>query len=173
MISVGTEGRLSPALPVWKTVVLGRYRNHAEYIVNLGLVGFRMSDSAIRILAKTPIAKAETTVDLVRATVHQMGFPNGGTNAEIHVWVEGQGFSKCPAEVGPALREQYPDQPRGERICVGMEPTEDSFGHPSVFSVVRNSRWFDFDKGLLLDTYRAGSKGLWHPEDTFVFALKQ
>ena len=138
MISVETEGRAVPTLPVWKRVTLGRHKDAAGYLAALRAGGNSVSEYAKDIIVNMSIAPVETPVDLVLVAVRAMISPNGATSVQIYAWAEERGLESCPAEVGPALREHYRDQPAGEVIRVGMEPT-DSDNYARVLFVHRGS----------------------------------
>lgn len=157
---------MAAAFPTWKTITLGGHKDSAAYHVALQAGDYRIGNYTSQLLAKTPIAATETQVDLVCLTVREMGFLRGATTAEIYTWAEAHGLKKCPAEVGPALRLAYADQPSGEHIRVGMEPIADSDGDLRVFIVGNNGlvRWLDAD--WTGPVYRAK---LWYPEYVWVF----
>ncbi|MDO8599677.1 MAG: hypothetical protein Q7S02_06245 [bacterium] len=102
------------------------------------------------LLARTPLAMQQTTVDLVRATLPQLGFTgrvedgrflSGPSFREIaqRIWMSGHRL--CPAEVGPQLRLQYPRQPLGEVMNVAVEPISVPSGgpHPNTYCVFHDS----------------------------------
>ena len=63
--------------------------------------------------------------------MEQLGFPNGATLKEIYAKAKDLGLELCPAEVGPLLRLNYPDQPNGEYLRIAMETINDSDGRAS------------------------------------------
>src|SRR5258708_11313374 len=74
------------------------------------------------------------------------------------------GLDLCPAEVGPALRRAYKDQPKGEWLLVAMEPITDSDGDSRIFLVEHggNVPW--------LSAHYGDPDGVWRADDRFVFA---
>lgn len=124
--------------PVWKSITLGFHKDAAAHRAALQAGGNRVGDHASQIMEKMEVATAEIVVDLVRLTAREMGFLRGASTVEICAWAEAHGLKKCPAEVGPALRQAFADQPIGEWIHVGMEPIAVSDGRPRVFRVDRD-----------------------------------
>lgn len=155
--------KATTAFPVWKTITIGGQNNIAAYRAALHAGGYRVGDYASQLLDKTVVAESETTLELVRLTVGEMGFPRGASTAEIYAWAEAHGLKKCPAEVGPALRLAYADQPYGEWIRVGMEPIADSVGDLHVFLVGHG------DHGRWLGTHWTDPTNQWHPGYVWVF----
>jgi len=71
----------------------------------------------------------------------------------------------CPPDLGPRLRADYSDQPRGERLYIAMKPITASDGEPRIFVVEHTS------EGLSLDAARARHDDQWSPDDLFVFCV--
>lgn len=108
--------------PVWKTIKLGTHKSAdalRRAIENRGLNNTHFGD---RMLEKTPLAESETEVDLYKATVKELTGKDSASQSEVDEAIRAGGYHLCPAEVGPQLRLQYPDQPHGEFIHVAMEP---------------------------------------------------
>lgn len=129
--------------PVWRTINLGTHASSAELRQALTDGDYRVSNWADDILGKTPIAPEPLTLDLVLVTVSDLGFPEGAKRSDIYEKALTLGLHLCPAEVGPQLRLQYPDQPMDEWMVIAMEPIVVSDGDPGVFRVARDSdgRW--------------------------------
>jgi hypothetical protein len=85
------------------------------------------------------ITEKQTEQKLIILTVKVLGFTGSATVKEIFDRAKELGLKLCPAETGPQLRLQYPEQPTGERCIIGMEPILDSDGRPRLFSVYRFS----------------------------------
>ena len=129
--------------------------------------GFKFYGSAKEILQKTPFSQENKEYNLVSFSVKSLGFPNGATTAEIYQKAEELGLELCPAEVGPLLRLNYPDQPNGEYLIVAMKAINDSGGDPHLFYVrcvsgerKLSTRW---------DVPGAG----WRGESRFVFLRRK
>lgn len=148
--------------PAWRTINLGTYASNTELRQALTDGDYRISNWASDIVGKTPVASEPLTLDLVLVTVADLGFPQGATRQAIYEKAQTLGLHLCPAEVGPQLRLQYPDQPMDEWILVGMEPIVGSGGGPRVFGVARDSRgrWLCGSYGDPDDHWRSGNRGV-------------
>src|SRR3989344_3774226 len=158
------------AFRIWKTITLGTgLRTADEFRGALKSNGFHIDDWGKDILGKPAFTTApkETEVDLVVVSVAELGFKNGATRREIYERSQELGLELCPAEVGPQLRLQYKDQPRGEWLLIGMEPITDSDGHPSVFSVECG------DDGLWLGGNHGHPGSFWPCPNRWVFLRRK
>ena len=124
-----------------------------------------VSDWANDILGKSVFTAAfeEIEVDLVKATVRELGFKSSARRDQIYDRARELGFKLCSPEVGPQLRLQYKDQPNRERILIGMEPITDSDGYLDVFGVERD------DSGLRLSVDYGPSGSVWSFDYRWVF----
>jgi len=140
--------------PIWKTVKLGLHKSTDEYRKAMKSAKNKVGDWANDILGKPAFtcATEETDVDLVVLSVAELGFKDGAKYSEICARALELGLELCPAEVGPALRLAYKDQPRGEWLIIAMEAIAGSGGDLHVFDV-------EHDLGEL---WLFGSHG--HPE---------
>ncbi len=145
---------------VWKTITLGAHQSPAEYRQALKASGCRIGDYADQILDKVKVSETETHVDLVVKTVAELDFKNGARRDAIYARAEELGLELCPAEVGPALRLAYQDQPYGEWLRIAMEPISASDSNLLVFGVVHDGdgRWLDGNYGIPGSFWRAGSR---------------
>lgn len=130
------------AIAIWKTITLGVHQSSSEYRKALQINGYRIGDYADHILNKVKVSETETQLDLVVKTVAELGFKDGARRDTIYTRAIEFGLELCPAEVGPALRLAYKDQPYGEWLRIAMEPIAASGGRLEVF-VVRGAggRW--------------------------------
>ena len=140
------------AFNVWRAIKLGTGLVTADdFRRALKKAGYRISDWANDILGQRAFTAStkETEVDLVVVSVAELGFPKGATRQKIYRKVQELGLTLCPAEVGPQLRLQYPDQPLNERLLIGMEPIAGSVGGFEVFRVERydGGSWLGSDYG--------------------------
>jgi hypothetical protein len=125
------------ARPIWKRVTLGAHRNIGSLRNVLEHAGVRIGDSADEILGRPAfsLSRAKTDVDLVVASVAELGFRDGAPLEDIY-WRAGElGLELCPAEVAPLLRLQYVDQPLGEFLSVAMRPIATYAGEPTMLSL--------------------------------------
>jgi hypothetical protein len=112
------------------------------------------------------IATQETTLNLVVLSVKDLGFPKGATLQQIYDRAILEfGLCLCPAEVGPQLRLQYPNQPDEEWLIVAMEAITDLVGDLFVFSVIRS------DSGLWLSADWDYPDNVWDGANHFVFRV--
>ena len=120
---------------VWREVKLGTVEKD-ELPEVLKSQGCDISGGAWKILEDPGFraASKETEVKLVKLTLAQLGFKEDTSAAEVYERGEELGLKMCPAEVGPQLRLQYPDQVPGERIIVAMKPIQSR-----VFGVDHNN----------------------------------
>ena len=84
--------------------------------------GYSITDWANDILRKLSTANKEVDVDLVKVSISELGFKKGANYSEICEKALCFELELCPAEVGPQLRLQYPDQPKNEWLGVAMTP---------------------------------------------------
>ena len=150
-------------LPTWRTITIGAHSSLATLGQSLANGGFRVSDFANRLLGKMKLVRAAKKLELVVVTVAELGFPNGATFAQIVKVAKQLGLSLCPAEVGPALRLDYKDQPNGEWLRIAMKPVTDSGGGLRVFGVGHDSG------GLWLGTLWFRPECVWGPGARWVF----
>lgn len=129
--------------PEFKTIKLGTHKSVNDLSSSLKDNGNRISDWGNDILGKITLAEYETEVTLHVATVKELTDKRFAKSYEINEAIKAKGYDLCPAEVGPQLRLQYPDQPNGEWIRVAMEPITDSSCSLSIFFVghVGDERW--------------------------------
>lgn len=168
-LTLTTVASLSPNLTVWKTLKLGTHKDVKTLKKALKDAGFRIGDWANDILGKPDftVSPEETSIDLVQMSVAELGFKGNATFSDICAKAESLGLDLCPAEVGPQLRLQYADQPRGKWIVVAMKPITDSVGGLSVFLVAHGDdvRW--------LYTYVGHPDFVCNPGSRFVFARRK
>jgi hypothetical protein len=121
---ISEHGRKIPNLThfkVWKTIKLGTCKTPHEYIKALRKADCRLVLGAKNLLQRIPYTLEEVEIDLVVLSASELGLTNGGTFAEIYARALGHGLELCPAEVGPALRISYHNQPHREYLLIAME----------------------------------------------------
>jgi hypothetical protein len=148
---------------IWKTVTLGINKSTAAYRKALKANGYHIGDYADQILNKVKVSETEIQVDLVVKTVAELGFKDGARRDAIYARAIEFGLELCLAEVGLALRLQYPDQPYREWLRIAMEPVTDSDGYLLVFGV---DHGFD---GRGLDSDYARPDYFWNTDCRWVF----
>lgn len=149
---------------IWKTIRLGLRKSPGEYRKAFEAGKYQIGTYASQILDKISITQEEVEVDLVLVTGRQLGFIYATRRDRIYERALERGFQGCPAEVGPALREQYPGQPMGE-LLIGMEPIPDSGGHLRVFRVEHDG------SGLRLSGDHGDPDDIRDPDYQWVFVL--
>ena len=135
-------------LPTWKTVKLGtNLRTTDDFCIAINQANMKIGELGKNILRRPAfkVASKETEVELVRVTLSKLGFADLVLRKEIYDRALELGLELCPSEVGPQLRLQYKDQPRGERVCIAMEPLSASDGFLSVFELEhdKNGVWLN------------------------------
>ena len=111
-------------LPIWRTLKLGTYRSGEEYARALSSQPKMEIDRWAReMLADNEFtcAQEEAEVDIVAFTIRQLGFPQGANYQDICLRACECGLELCPAEVGPALRLTYAEQPKRNRLFIAMK----------------------------------------------------
>lgn len=155
--------------PIWKTVTLGVHKSAGGYIKALKAAKHRIGDWANDILGKAEFTCAgmETDVDLVVLSVADLGFKEGARYSQICEKAVEMGLALCPAEVGPALRLAYTDQPRGEWVVIAMKAITDSHRGLLVFYLehVRVELWLSGNLGRPDD--------FWSSDGRFVFVRRK
>lgn len=157
-----------PALmPVWKTVKLGICKTPSEYRKAFKKAGMRIGNWGDDILDRITCSKEEIDLDLVVMTVGDLGFKDGAKYSDICAKAQELGLELCPAEVGPALRLQYGDQPSGRWLRIAMEAITDRDGRLYIFLVEHD------DDGLWLRGYNGHPDYFWHADHRFVFGRRK
>lgn len=129
---------ISPTFPVSKTIILGRGPQTAdEFYRELEVSGCKLDPLAEGIFKNHEfrVVPLATEFDLVFVSVAGLGFKGSMTRTRIYARAEELGLSLCHPEIGPQLRLQYLDQPKGEHLIIAMEPIYSSDGVPLVFEV--------------------------------------
>jgi len=153
--------------PTWKIVTLGRHRTSRSYVSAVEAVVRTMGDWMPALIEKAPPSQGQVRLGLVALTPADLGLPPRVTRKQIYDAALARGLALCPAEVGPALREQYTEQPEDEELLVAMEPIKNSVGTPVVFNLGRHGDALCF-RAL------SGSPGIqWAPRFRWVFVCSR
>jgi hypothetical protein len=137
-VIMGLDRASLRVLPSFRAVTIGALPSHEAYRAALK-AGHKISDYADQILSRITVAPAPVTLDLVVLTIKEITGKDKATRVEIYEAALARGdVDLCPAEVGPALRLQYGDQPMNEWLFVAMEPLTVSGGGLGLFGVVRD-----------------------------------
>lgn len=155
---------------VWRTVKLGTGIKDADsFRKALKQADCNIGDWGNNILCQSAfkVAEAETEVELVVVSVGELGFKDGATRADIYKRAQELGLDLCPNEVGPQLRLQYKDQPKGEWLLIAMEPITASDGNLIVFYVKR------YDGGEQWLSGYGSPDFFWDADDRWVFLRRK
>jgi hypothetical protein len=150
-----------------KTTTLNLGKTADQYRKAFKKQAISISSSVDDILSKLPKQK-EKKISIGFVTVADLGFTENPTTTELYARIKGKGYDLSPAEVGPALRLAYMDQPKGEGVYIAMDPIPDSGGHPDVFAV-----GLDGGGELLLRDAWTDPGGRWRLGDRIVFRLRK
>ncbi len=156
---------------IWKTIKLGTGLKTADdFRVAIKAAGMYIGDWGNDILGKHAFTarSEETEVELVVASVAELGFKDGATRKDIYVRAQELGLDLCPPEVGPQLRLQYTDQPKGEWLVIAMEPMIDSDDSRGLFNVKRSG-----DGEQYLDGFYGYPGCVWPADVRFVFLRRK
>jgi len=125
------------AFTTWKTIHLGIHKSANAYREALKKGGCKVGPWADNILGRPAFraSQHQAEVHLVIVSVPELGFNEGARYDEIGARALELGLTRCSAEVGPALRLAYKNQPRREWLTISMKAITDSVGDPGVFRV--------------------------------------
>ena len=123
----GTQAKSAAEIPIWKTITLGAYRepNAVRSTLDHSPCPIGLGDSVDEAIGRPafPFTKTKLELDLVVISVADLGFPRRRRiYPDIYKRASAIGLEFCPADLGPALRLIYLDQPRGEFLHIAMRP---------------------------------------------------
>jgi hypothetical protein len=130
------EARTRQEFPIWKTITLGMCKSPDEYRKALKQARISIGDWGNDILDRTACSQEEIEVDLVVLSVSELGFYRSAKYKDLCAKALELGLQLCPAEVGPALRLSYKDQPVGERLRIAMKAITSYGPYDGIFEVV-------------------------------------
>ena len=148
---------------IWKSIIIGNSLTAKKF---LKIFKGKIGDWASYIFGKVEFSKQETRLNLVRLSVADLGFPNGATYEKICARAQELGLKLCPAEVGPQLRLQYPDQPSDEWLRIAMEPMKTLEGYLRLFTL---GCGVDKDSTQWLSGRCGAVDFPWNSDEQFVF----
>jgi len=156
--------------PTWRTIKLGTGLKTADdFRKAIKQAGMKIGEWGNDILDQPAftVASEKIEVELINVSVAELDFKNGATYKDICARAKELGLDLCPAEVGPQLRLQYKDQPKGEWLLVSMEAITDSDGSLHVFDVVHG------DGALWLDGNGGNAGRFWSGDGRFLFLRRK
>jgi hypothetical protein len=165
-----TVPKTDVVLNVWKTVTLGEFANSFALRNALDAAGCGVGDLGEEILARPAftLASSQTGIDLVVVSAAALGIAGlSASLRDIYSRAEKLGLSLAPAEVGPALRLQYFNQPIGEFLHVAMQPIITWEGEPVIFVVANGGA------GLILIGQKSSADTLMPTSAAFLFVRPQ
>jgi len=147
----------------WKTIKLGGATSAQDFTDSMKAKGVTVTtggttNSAEELLGKSDfaIASSPTTVDLIRVTPRDLGFDKRKPeHTLLYKKAAELGLGMCSLEVGPQLRLQYLNQPKGEVLYVGIQK-EANYAMNRLSYAISN----DIKKkpGLYIDGYAPDSQ---------------
>jgi hypothetical protein len=153
---------------IWKTIKIGTYTSVDEIKNVLGLQGYKITDQADALLNAPDfkISKLKQEIKLVMLTRKELGLQYKYSLREFYAAAIKKGLSLCPPEIGPALREQYKNQPENEWIRIAMEPITPINSEQSFIFFVSSGYG-----NLALGAYLGALDGLSWGDNKYVFCL--
>jgi len=153
---------------VWKTIKVGGVLKAADDFRNaLKKSNINVSEWVSEVLDRSSAEASleEQEIDLVIVSPRK----DFGTDRfeDVCRRAESLGLEMCSREIGPQLRLQYLDQPKGERVLIAMRPI---YGarmdpDPGIFTIDSS----EYGKELFLGSYGTGHGGnLYCQEIVFV-----
>ena len=126
-VQFGIPGKSAAEIRIWKTITLGEYRepNAVRSALDHSPCPIGLGDSVDEAIGRPafPFTKTKLEVDLVVISLADLGFPEDGASIlDVYKRASAIGLELCPADLGPALRLIYLDQPRGEFLHIAMRP---------------------------------------------------
>jgi hypothetical protein len=152
----------------FKIIEIGTYKDVKSLRKALEQSGARIGDWASNILNKTKLSKSRQSLDLVDASVEELGFPQGAQLQDIYEAGNKQGWDLCPDEAAAQyLRQHGKDLKPGEVLIFAMEPIKDSDGGLGLFYVGHDDddRW--------LHAYGGSPDSRWYADFRFVFVRRK
>jgi hypothetical protein len=127
---------------IWKTITVGGSKgvNAVRDALEAAPCHMAIADDADEILGRPafPFIKTPVELDLVVLSVFELGFGDQASLHDIYARAVALGFELCPAEVGPALRLNYLDQPLSEFLHTAMKPVAKYDGALIDFTIAGN-----------------------------------
>jgi hypothetical protein len=128
----------TPVAPVWKTVTLGTRKGVDSYRDALEKASIKIGDDAGEILGRPafPYAHAKIEYGLVLLSVAELAVDTKyAPLSDVYSRARRLGLDLCPAEVGPQLRLEYRNQPRGEILHIAMQAVATYHGRLSILAL--------------------------------------
>lgn len=172
------------AFPTWKIIRLGRKDSNGylralmenPYQKARDNYGRNWNDAIKYMINSMPCCAVETGIPLVLVTNAELGFMEAVTWEKTYERADLLGLCPCPAEVGPALRLEYRDQPDRNGVYIGMEPMLWEYDNKvHIFELLHNKERPSFDLILTEESVGDKSGSAYHafrPSTTWIFQKK-
>lgn len=156
-------------LKVFKRIELGTIKTVDEFRTEFVAIGGQISPYANGMIGQRQLAAvvAGTKLNLVKASVGELGLKKGATREQIYVRAKEFGLDILFVAEVLEFRKQYTEQPSGEWLIAATEPISASDGVLELFDVRRS------DSGLWLRSSYGPPDRVWDPDDQFVFARRK
>ncbi|MDP2812281.1 MAG: hypothetical protein Q8O32_01165 [bacterium] len=158
------------AFPIIMAVNLGTGLKSADgFRYDLKRFGRKFGDWASNMMDQSTfkVASQLTELSIIALTVAELGFKDGARYADICQRGVSLGYGLCPPELGPQLRIQYQNQPKGQVLRLAMKPIRLSGGGLLTFAVEHCG------DGLWLSAYYASPVHFYCADSRFVFACRK
>lgn len=169
---------LAKGRAAFKTVRLGLHKTPEDYLAAIKAKHqHKITSPAVKILNGIPCSEKVTDFELVVVTVRELGIQNYSVSIEdVYARAIDLGYLLCPAEIGPALRLQYPLQESdGPPLHIAMEPIKGIRRIKYIFSVESHPLRSIHHPGYLAlgtDPVSGSKKEMFWSGSNFVFALR-
>jgi hypothetical protein len=153
---------------IWRKITLSTYKGVDAYRGALESAGIKTGDAADEILGRPAFryGTMKSDVELVLVSAADLGVETKSSLADVYKRARQVGLELCLAEVGPQLRLDYHNQPRGETLTIAMEPVATYSGEPTILALANFA-----PSGLLLIGSDGRSEFMVPSTFRFVFAL--
>ncbi|MBU0535083.1 hypothetical protein KKC62_02830 [Patescibacteria group bacterium] len=149
-------------------VEIGTYKDAKSLRRALEESGVWISGWAEDILSKIKVTKSRQTLDLVDASVEELGFSRGTELRDIYRAGGEKDWDLCPDEAAAQyLLQRGDDLKPGEVLIFAMKPIKDSDGDLYLFGVRR----YDDDRWLY--ACDGGPDSFWSASYRFVFVRRK
>ncbi len=163
----GTHEIKPRQFPTWRVIKLGLHKTPEAYVAALEAKGKKISKWARDILAKVTCSQKVVYLELVDVSGAELGFTEVYTTRELYERAATFALYPCPAETGPATRDQWEDQLPGDWRRIAMKAISDSVRGLGVFNVEHDGDelWLRASDG------RPGAQ--WNPGGRWIFCRRK
>jgi hypothetical protein len=144
-----------PGVRIWRKITIGARKGVDGYRDALEAASIKIGDDADEILGRPafPYSKARLDLELAVISVAELGIePSAASLSNVYRRAGQVGLELCPPEVGPQLRIDYRDQPRGEALHIAMLPVATYDGRPTIFALTNAGSGLTFSAVMAAPT---------------------